>query len=67
MTREVAAAKQAEWEANKIRREEIAAQEERDAERRRNIRNSKINAMLEAHDLSLYELEEWVKDVQNDR
>lgn len=64
MTSEVAAAKQAEWEVNKLRREKIVAQEVREAQFRRERRNHKINAMLEAHDLSLYELEEWVKDVQ---
>lgn len=67
MTREVAAATRAQWEADKVRREEIAAQEEQEAQQCRDRRNSKINAMLETHDLNLCELEEWVKDVQNGR
>lgn len=67
MTPEVAAAKQAQWEIDKKRREEIAEKEARVEELRRESRKRRIGVMLAAYDLSIEDLEAWVKDVQNGR
>lgn len=54
----------AQWEANRLIREEREAQEKLKEEMARRVRNNKIEAMLEAYNLSLYDLEEWVKEIK---
>lgn len=67
MTRQEAAAKQAQWEIDKKRREEIAEKEARVEELRRQSRKRRIGVMLAVYDLSIEDLETWVKDVQRGR
>ena len=45
------------------RQEILDAQEKRDNDLLRRDRSSKIETMLEAHGLSLYDLQEWVKEI----
>lgn len=59
-----AEAKQAEWAAAKARREEEERQEKAREHMRRRGRDARIEAMLEAHGLSLHDLEEWVKEIE---
>jgi hypothetical protein len=67
LTPDARAAKQAQWEADKIHREVIAAQEARDEQRLRDNRNGRIGVMLAAYYLLLEDLEAWVRDVQDGR
>lgn len=51
--------------AERLRREEQIKQQTEDEEMCRRSRNNRIEAMLEAHNLSLYDLEKWVKETIN--
>ena len=63
MTIAEAEAAKAEWEFARARREDAEKQEAINDEMLRRNRNNRIEAMLDAHGLSLYDLEEWVKEI----
>lgn len=63
MTKADMAVAQAKWESDRLHQEqEVAAEAARDREWS-SARNAKIERMLEQHDLSLWDLEQWVKEI----
>lgn len=67
MTQQEASAKQAQWEIDRKRREDLAEQEARGEELWRESRKRRIAIMLATYDLPIEDLETWVKDVQRGR
>ncbi len=65
MTPQEAAVKQAEWDRARKHRELITEQEKREEQRLRDDRRGRIEAMLEAHGLGLYDLELFIKEVMS--
>lgn len=53
----------ADWEAASRRREEETARREHEAAMERRELSGRIEAMLAAHGISLYEFEDWLKGV----
>lgn len=63
LTHADAAFRRAEWAAEEERRAELARVEEREAQRVSAERRYRIEAMLDQFGLSVYDLEEFVKEV----
>jgi hypothetical protein len=62
-TREQAEALDTEWEDEQTRRAVVAQQAEHEAQRLRDDRRSRLETMLEAHGLSIDDLEWFIKEV----